>query len=94
MKDSYQKLVFLLWTVIAVVFIGAAIGGYLLTNKTNQLQTSNDELNGNVTSLRDQLRQAKASPPPTSAPLPDASGKPTTTPTPTPSPTASAQPKL
>ena len=84
----------LLWTVIAVLVIGAGIGGYMLFNHANDLEQKNVEVGGNNDSLRRQLDQAKAqlaatpTPTPTPAvtptPVPTATPKTTITPAPTP----------
>ncbi len=87
MIDSNRNVVVMLWIVVAVLVLGGGAIGYLLLNKTDQLTQTNDELNGNVSSLREQLRQAKLSPSPSVTPSPTTS--PTTTPSITPSPTAS-----
>ncbi len=92
MKDSSRKIIALLWTVIAVLVIGGAIGGYLLFNHANNLDQTNSELSGNNDSLKRQLEQVKArlaaTPAPTPSPLPTPG--PTATPkavaTPTPAP--------
>lgn len=86
MRDSNRKVIVLLWTVIAVLVVGGGIIGFMLVHKADELSDSNNDLNGNNLSLREQLRQAKASPSPSVEPLPVA-GNPT--PTPSPSPTAS-----
>jgi len=79
----------MLWTVIVVLIIGGSIIGFMLIHKADELSSSNNELSGNNTSLREQLRQAKASPSPSVDPLPvanQASPTPSATPTPTPTP--------
>lgn len=88
MRDS-RKIVYLLWTVIAVLVVGGAVGGFLLAHKVDQLTTENAELSGNNESLRNQLLQAKATPPPSESPSPSGSPAPTASPSPTPTATPS-----
>jgi hypothetical protein len=96
MRDPNRKVIYMLWTVIAVLIIGGAVVGYLLVHKADELSTTNAELNGNVGSLREQLRQAKQT---GATPSPTTSASPTPSPTlkssasPTPSPTTSAKPQ-
>jgi hypothetical protein len=84
MRDSNRKLIYLLWTVIAALIVGGGIVGFMLIHKADDLGTTNDALNGDVSSLREQLRQAKASVSPTVTPAAT-----TSTPSATPTPTAS-----
>jgi hypothetical protein len=91
MRDSKQKLIYLLWTVIGVLVVGGIIIGFMLVNKTNELSDTNNELTGNNASLREQLRQAKASPTPSPTATPDYSES--ATPTPVTSPSATPEPK-
>jgi hypothetical protein len=88
--NSQRKLIYLLWTVIAVLVIGGIIGGYLLVSKANDLDTTNQELSGSNDSLRRQLEQAKATPSPTETPA--ASPTPTAVVTPTPATTKTPVP--
>lgn len=81
------------WLVIAVLVVGGGVGFYMLMTKTDEYKTQADEQQGNMASLREQLRQAKS---PTATPgpaLPESSGNGgQATPTPTPTPTPAASP--
>jgi cell division septum initiation protein DivIVA len=71
-----------------VLVIGGAIGGFLLAHKLDQLNQDNSDLTGSNDSLRAQLREAQATPSPTTSPSPSAS----VTPAPSTSPAVSATP--
>ncbi|HVQ44239.1 MAG TPA: hypothetical protein VMT30_04715 [Candidatus Saccharimonadia bacterium] len=92
MRDSSHKLIYLLWTVIAVLIIGAGIGAFLLLRHASDLDNTNAELSGSNDSLRRQLEQAKASPTPTATPEATATPSPSPSPTATPVPTATPKP--
>jgi hypothetical protein len=89
-RNPYRKIVFMQWLVIAVLVIGAAVGGYLLVHKLNSLQDDNTTLSGERDDLQNQLNQAQASASPspsaTPSPSPSSSPSPTAIPTPTRSP--------
>ena len=89
MREPSRKLVYLLWTVIAVLIIGAFIGGIMLMNRANALDQSNTLLTGDNDSLRRQLKEAKTVPAATPSPV----ATPTPTPVPTVSPKATITPK-
>ena len=93
MRDPNRKVIYMLWTVITILIIGGGVIGYMLYHKADELTQTNEELNGNNLSLREQLRQAKASPSPSATPIPTATPTPSPTASATPSPTASATPK-
>ena len=88
-----RNIVRLQWTVITVLVVGGTAAFVLLMNKTDQYKTERDSQNGNITSLREQVRQAHATPKPAVQALPEAVGNgpsatsPIPTPTPTPVPT-------
>jgi hypothetical protein len=90
MKDPNGKVVVFQWVVIAVLVIGAGIGGYMLYSKNTDLQAQLDSQSGNLSSLRSQLEQAKADKTPAAneSALPAASSNvsPSATPTPTATP--------
>ena len=102
MKDPNGKVVAFQWAVIAVLVIGAGIGGYMLYSKNTDLQTQLDSQTGNLSSLRSQLEQAKANKTPvanesalpaaTSNASPSVSRSPTTTPKATTSPVKTTNP--
>jgi outer membrane murein-binding lipoprotein Lpp len=87
-----RKLVFLLWTVIVVLVVGGVIGGFLLAHKVDELSQDNFDLNGSNDSLRNQLKQAKASPTPSDAPVVSPSESPSASPSATPAATATPTP--
>jgi hypothetical protein len=84
MRDPNRKVIYMLWVVIAVLIIGAGIGGFLLVHKADELSQTNTELIGDNDSLRAQLRNAQTSPSP--------SVEPTASPSASPSPAVSATP--
>lgn len=88
MKDPNSKVVMFQWLVIAVLVIGGGIGGYMLYSKNTDLQTQLDSQTGNLSSLRSQLEQAKASktPVPNESALPAASATPSASPSVSPTP--------
>lgn len=90
------------WFVITALVIGGGIAFYMLMTKTDEYKTQADEQQGNMTSLREQLRQAKNPTPAPSPALPEATGQnanatstpqPSVTPAPSPSPTPAVTPK-
>ncbi|MDB5178693.1 MAG: hypothetical protein JWN01_636 [Patescibacteria group bacterium] len=89
MRNSGQKLIYMLWGVITVLVVGGGIIAFMLLHKADELDQTNNQLTGSNSSLREQLRQAKASPTPRPTPTPDYSASAT----PTPSPAATATPK-
>jgi len=95
MRDPNRKVVFLLWTVIAVLVIGAATGGFLLVRKMDDLTQTNSDLSDSNDSLQRQLQDAKSATP-SPSPSPSASPSPTASasPSPTVKPSPSASPKL
>ncbi len=89
MPTHNRNIVRLQWAVIAVLFLGGAVAFAMLMNKTDQYRTQRDAQNGNISSLKEQVRQAKLTPAPTVEALPEAvsNGPAAATPTPTPTPT-------
>lgn len=81
-----QNIVRLQWIVIAVLVVGGLAVFVMLMTKTDQYKTERDSQTGNITSLREQLRQSKATPKPETQALPEAvgNGPSATSPTPTP----------
>ena len=77
------------WAVIAVLVVGGGIAFVMLMHKTDQYKAQRDANTGNVASLREQVKQARATPSPTSEALPEAvaNGPSAATPTPNPTPT-------
>jgi len=94
MRSSNRNLIYLLWTVIAVLVVGGSIIGFMLIHKADELSGTNNDLTGDNASLREQLRQAKATPSPSPSPTPDysASAAPTPSASPSPTPTPTATP--
>ncbi|HUD10911.1 MAG TPA: hypothetical protein VMS08_00750 [Candidatus Saccharimonadia bacterium] len=88
MKDDNPKLIFLLWSVIAVLMVGVVIGGFLLVKKDDDLTTTNTNMQGDVESMQSQLKQAKATQPTPSADTDGLSPAPTNPAEDTPSPAA------
>jgi len=82
------KLVRLQWAVIVVLLIGGTAGIWLIMHKADQYKAQRDANNGNVASLREQVRQAKLTPKPSSAALPEAVANGPATPRPTATPKA------
>ncbi len=68
--DHSGKIIMLQWIVIAVLVIGSALAGWLMVNKLTTTLTENTRLNGNASSLKEQLRQAKLQIPKTPTPTP------------------------
>jgi hypothetical protein len=93
MRDPNRRIIMFQWIVIAALIVGSAVGGYMLIKKTNDTQDQLDQQNGDLISLRNQLKQA-TSPTPTPSPtLPAATNNvasPTPTASHTPTPTAKA----
>ncbi|HEX3081826.1 MAG TPA: hypothetical protein VHQ86_01090 [Candidatus Saccharimonadia bacterium] len=90
--DQNRKLVYLLWTVITVLIIGAGVGAFLLLRHTNSVDDANAQLNSDNSFLRRQLKEAQATPSPSPTPTPLATPEPTPTPSVSPSPSPSASP--
>jgi Tfp pilus assembly protein PilN len=91
-RDSNRKIIYLQWVVIVVLIVGAAVGGYMVIHKADDLQQSNDELGNSNSSLRQQLLEARQSPEPSDTPSPSSSVSPS--PSASPSPTASPHSNL
>lgn len=89
MSVQNRNIVRLQWIVITVLVVGGAAAFVLLMNKTDQYKTERDSQDGNITSLREQVRQAKLTPKPSVQALPEAvsNGPSAATPSPTPIPT-------
>lgn len=81
-----RKLIYLLWSVIVVLVLGFAVGGFIVVRHANQLDQANFELTGSNESLRRQLEQAKVTPTPSSSPSPSPSASPSPGASPSPSP--------
>lgn len=60
----------MLWIVIAVLVTGGSIITIMLVHKTDDLRTTNSNLNGDVSSLRRQVQELRAivSPSPSATP--------------------------
>lgn len=95
-RDPNRKVIYMLWTVIVVLIIGGAIGGFMLARKTDELNENNTLLIDNNRSLRNQLTQTRSTPSPTASPTasvtPSPSASPVTTPTASPASTKSPTP--
>jgi outer membrane murein-binding lipoprotein Lpp len=59
-KDPNARLIFLLWTVIAVLVAGMLVGGILLVHKDDDLTKANLSMEGDVQSMQSQVKQARA----------------------------------
>jgi Tfp pilus assembly protein PilN len=70
MNNSDNKLVYLLWGVIAVLIIGSTAGGFFLIRHASVTDQANANLMGDNDSLKRQIQQLKATPAPTSEPAP------------------------
>jgi outer membrane murein-binding lipoprotein Lpp len=81
-----RNIVPLQWIVIGVLVVGGAAAFVLLMNKTDQYKTERDSQNGNIASLREQVRQARSTPKPDVQALPEAVGNGPSAATPTPTP--------
>ena len=94
MSDQKRNIVRLQWIVITVLVVGGTAAFVLLINKTDQYKSERDSQAGNITSLREQVRQAKSTPKPTVEALPEAvgNGPSTAAPTPIPKPTPTPTP--
>jgi hypothetical protein len=89
--DSNRKVIIMQWVVIAVLLIGAGVASAMLVVRANDYELLLQEQEGSVSSLREQLRQAKNPTPTPSPALPEATGN-SAAATPTPSPAPSASP--
>ena len=76
MKGRNNKIVHLLWAVIAVLVVGSTIAGVMLIGKVNDLTQTNASLNADIISLKEQVKEAKASTTPSTAALPTAGTSP------------------
>jgi hypothetical protein len=89
-------LVYTLWTIVTILVLAGAAGGFLLIKNNSDLNDQNTNLSSDNDALRNQLNQAKAAlaatPSPTATPTPTPSPTPTKTPVPTPTPTPSKAP--
>ncbi len=94
MSDQKRNIVRLQWIVITVLVVVGGAAFVMLMNKTDQYKTERDSQAGNITSLREQVRQAKLTPKPTVEALPEAVGNGPSAATPTPTPLPTATPKL
>jgi hypothetical protein len=70
MNESGNKLIYLLWSVIAVLIVGAVLGGFVLIRHVHDVDQTNSRLMGDNDSLKRQVREAKATPTPTPTPVP------------------------
>jgi outer membrane murein-binding lipoprotein Lpp len=102
MKDPNRKLILLLWAVVGVLVVGSAAGGLMMVHKADDLASTNSTLSGDVSSLRNQLSQAKsqvlgaqATPTPSLTPdaTPEASAAPNPSVTPMPQTKVTASPQ-
>ncbi len=89
MRDLKSKIVIMQWAVIAVLVAGAGAAVIMLMSRADTYKSQLDQQTGDLSSLREQLRQAKSPQPSPSPALPAASAN---TASPTPSPAASASP--
>jgi Tfp pilus assembly protein PilN len=80
-----RKLIYLLWSVIGVLVLGVLVGGFLLIHHADEVDQTNTFLTGDNLSLKNQVKQLKATPSPTPTP--------TATPLATPEPSAAPTPK-
>ena len=87
------KLVYMLWSVIAVLLIGFLVGGFLLLRHSGDIDEANTQLNGDNASLRRQLQEAKAAPTPVPTTPPASTPAAAANPTPTPSVVPTVAPK-
>ena len=87
MPAQNHNIVRLQWIVITVLVVVGGAAFVLLMNKTDQYKTERDSQTGNITSLKEQVRQARSTPKPSVEALPEAVGNGPAVATPTPSPT-------
>jgi hypothetical protein len=59
-KGSNEKLIFLLWSVIAVLIGGMLVGGILLVHKDDDLTNANVGMQGDVHSMQSQVKQTNS----------------------------------
>jgi hypothetical protein len=79
-----RNIIVMQWTVIAVLVLGGGVAVFMATHKADDYKNQLDEQQGNLSSLREQLRQRRNPTPTPGTPLPEAtSNGPATTPTPT-----------
>ncbi len=71
MKHTKQ-LVIMQWVVIAVLVAGGAIITLMLTHKTDDYRTQLSQQQGDMASIKEQLRQARNPTPTPGTPLPEA----------------------
>ena len=70
MGDSSNKLIYLLWSVIGVLLIGAGLGVFILLRHAGAVDKSNTQLMGDNDSLKRQVQEARAAiPSPTATPI-------------------------
>jgi ABC-type Na+ efflux pump permease subunit len=87
MSASDRKLIYLLWTVIAVLVIGFIIGGLIVMKHMGDIEQTKINVGGDNASLKRQVQQLKAAASATPSGTPLATPEPTATPatsTPTP----------
>ena len=92
MSAQRRNIVRLQWIVITVLVVGGAAAFVMLMSKTDQYKTESDSQNGNITSLREQVRQAKLTPKPSTEALPEAVGNGPSAASPTPTPISTLKP--
>ncbi len=85
--NSQHNIVLMQWIVIAVLVVGGGLALWMASSKAGQYQNELQEQSGNITSLREQVKQAKSTTAPRQTPLPEAIGN-----GPSPSPTATPRP--
>ncbi len=81
-----RKLLILQWVVIAVLVLGGGAAIIMTTTKADQYKAEVQGQQGNMNSLREQIRQAKQHTPSPAPPLPEALNNRVSSPSPTTSP--------
>ena len=89
---TQSRLIKFLWCVIAVLVVGLAAVTGIALSRAHAIDTARTYENGDVASLREQLKQAKAQATPAGVPLAESTGN-LATPTPSAVPKATVKPK-
>jgi cytoskeletal protein RodZ len=84
---NHQRNIKFLWIVIGVLFAGFLVLAIFEFRQTTAVQEARTYEDGDVASLKEQLRQAKSAPSPTTSPLSESTQNASKS-TPTPSPTS------